>query len=246
MLQNCPIHRLVTAACTIALAFAPAFLHADSLGFSQTNLVSDIPRSGRQYRPQPQEPLGRRLFGDIAVLDLRSRDWTRHSVQRRRSPSIAWSSPSREAPLAPTGPTGMVFSNIAGQFLLTNGSAATFIFDNLNGIDLRLEWRQQARPRRSNGLDSRRYLHWPRPGNATGGSGTLLYAADSAGGIDVFDSGWARRHQHGIRGKFSRLRPSRNGPRSRSTSRTSAATSTSPTPSSGPRWRSSCRAASRG
>ena len=43
MPKNQPISRLATALCTIALAFAPTFLHADSLGFTQTNLVSDVP-----------------------------------------------------------------------------------------------------------------------------------------------------------------------------------------------------------
>ena len=58
MPQNQPISRLATAMGTLALAFAPTFLQADSLGFTQTNLVSDIPGKAANTDPNLKNPWG--------------------------------------------------------------------------------------------------------------------------------------------------------------------------------------------
>ena len=56
MPQHQSISRLTTAICTIALAFAPTFLHADS--FTQTNLVSNVPGLAANTDPNLKNPWG--------------------------------------------------------------------------------------------------------------------------------------------------------------------------------------------
>ena len=163
MLQNCPIHRLVTAACTIALAFAPAFLHADSLGFSQTNLVSDIPNLAANTDPNLKNPWGVAFSATSPFWTSDQRTGLSTLYNAAGAPQcLVVTVPGSATP--PTGPTGMVFSNIAGQFLLTNGNASDLHLRQSERIDLRMEWRQQAR-QDSDGLNPRRYLHRPRTGS---------------------------------------------------------------------------------
>ena len=56
MPKNHSVLRLVNTACTIALAFTPALLHADS--FTQTNLVSDIQGLANNTDPNLKNPWG--------------------------------------------------------------------------------------------------------------------------------------------------------------------------------------------
>src|SRR3979411_2864998 len=122
MPQNQPISRLATALCTLALAFAPTFLHADS--FTQTNLVSDIPGLAANTDPNLKNPWG-------VAFSAPSPFWT--SDQRTGLSTLYNAAgvpqglvvtiPGSATP--PSGPTGMVFNNLAGLFPV-NGTAATF------------------------------------------------------------------------------------------------------------------------
>ena len=175
MLQNRPIDRLVTAACTIALAFAPAFLHADSLGFTQTNLVSDVPGLAANTDPNLKNPWGVAFSATSPFWTSDQRTGLSTLYNAAGAPqSLVVTVPGSATP--PTGPTGMVFSNIAGQFLLTNGSAATFIFDNLNGSIS--GWNGGAGTTAIPMASTPGAIYTGLAQAATGGS-NFLYAADS-------------------------------------------------------------------
>ncbi len=198
MLQNCPIHRLVTAACTIALAFAPAFLHADSLGFSQTNLVSDIPNLAANTDPHLKNPWGVAFSATSPFWTSDQRTGLATLYNAAGAPKgLVVTVPGSATP--PTGPTGMVFSNIAGQFLLTNGNAATFIFDNLNGSIS--GWNGAAGTTAVQMASTPGAIYTGLAQAATGGS-NFLYAADSTGRINVFNSGWTDVTNTAFAGKF--------------------------------------------
>ena len=187
MPQNQPISRLATAMATLALAFAPTLLHADSLGFTQTNLVSDIPGKAANTDPNLKNPWG-------VSFSATSPFWTSDQGTGLATlynnagvpQGLVVTVPGSAAP--PTGPTGQVFSNISGQFLV--GSApATFIFDNLNGSIS--GWNA--------GAGTTAVVEHTTAGaiytglaQASNNTGTFLYAANSApgGGINVFASNW--------------------------------------------------------
>jgi uncharacterized protein (TIGR03118 family) len=185
MPQNQPISRLATALCTLALALAPICLHADS--FSQTNLVSDIPGMAANTDPNLKNPWG-------VAFSATSPFWTSDQGTGLATlysatgvpNALVVTIPGSAAP--PTGPTGMVFSNISGQFLV-GAAPATFIFDNLNGTIS--GW--------NGGAGTTAVVEHTTTGaiytglaQATNSNGTFLYAANSApgGGINVFSSTW--------------------------------------------------------
>jgi uncharacterized protein (TIGR03118 family) len=184
MQQIQPISRLATAACAIALALAPACIHADSLGFTQTNLVSDIPGKAANTDPNLKNPWG-------VAFSATSPFWTSDQVTGLATLYNAAGTPQGlvvTIPGAPSGPTGMVFSNVGGSFLV--GTApATFIFDTLNGT--LLGWNGGA------GTTAMQMASTPGAiytglAEASNGAGTFLYAANSAPGghINVFNSTW--------------------------------------------------------
>jgi uncharacterized protein (TIGR03118 family) len=195
MPQNQPISRLATAVATLALAVAPTFLHADS--FTQTNLVSDIQGLAANTDPNLKNPWG-------VAFSATSPFWTSDQgtglatlYNAAGTPQgLVVSIPGSATP--PSGPTGMVFSNLTGQFPV-NGTAATFIFDTLNGT--LAGWNGSA------GTAAVQMASTPGAiytglAQATNGSGTFLYAANSApgGGINVFSSTWAPTN---LTGSFS-------------------------------------------
>jgi uncharacterized protein (TIGR03118 family) len=186
MLQNQPISRLATAISTLALAFAATYIHADS--FTQTNLVSDIPGLAANTDPNLKNPWG-------VAFSATSPFWT--SDQRTGLSTLYNAAgvpqglvvtiPGSATP--PSGPTGMVFSNVAGSFPV-NGTPATFIFDTLNGT--LLGWNGSA------GTTAVQMAATPGAiytglAEASNGASTFLYAANSAPGgqINVFNSAWA-------------------------------------------------------
>jgi uncharacterized protein (TIGR03118 family) len=188
MPKNQPISRLATAMCTIALAFAPTFLHADSLGFTQTNLVSDVPGMAANTDPNLKNPWGVSFSATSPFWASDQRTGLATLYNAAGTPQgLVVTIPGSATP--PTGPTGQVFSNVGGSFLV-GAAPATFIFDNLNGTIS--GW--------NGGAGTTAVVEHTTPGaiytglaQATNGSGTFLYAANSApgGGINVFSSTWA-------------------------------------------------------
>jgi uncharacterized protein (TIGR03118 family) len=186
MPQNLPIFCLATAIGTIALAFAPAFLHADS--YTQTNLVSNVPGLAANTDPNLKNPWG-------VAFSATSPFWTSDQgtglstlYNAAGAPQgLVVTIPAGATP--PNGPTGMVFSNVTGLFPV-NGTAATFIFDTLHGQ--LLGWNGSA------GTTAVQMASTPGAiytglAEASNGISTFLYAANAAPGghIDVFNSAWA-------------------------------------------------------
>jgi len=185
MPQHQPISRLATTMGALALAFAATFIHADS--FSQTNLVSDVPGLAANTDPNLKNPWG-------VAFSATSPFWTSDQVTGLATLYNAAGTPQGlvvtipgSAP--PSGPTGMVFSNVTGLFPV-NGTAATFIFDTLNGTIL--GWNGSA------GTTAVQMAATPGAiytglAEASNGTSTFLYAANSAPGghINVFNSTWA-------------------------------------------------------
>jgi uncharacterized protein (TIGR03118 family) len=192
-----PISPLAKTMCTLALALAPACLHADS--FTQINLVSDVPGLAANTDPNLKNPWG-------VAFSATSPFWTSDQATGLSTlyngagtpQGLVVTIPGPSSP--PTGPTGMVFSNITNQFTITGGAAATFIFDTLNGTIL--GW--------NGGAGTTAVVEVTTPGavytglaqGASGGS-NFLYAANSAGGIDVFNSSWANLDSTTFAGKFT-------------------------------------------
>jgi uncharacterized protein (TIGR03118 family) len=194
MPQNQPISLCATALCTFALALAPTCLHADS--FTQTNLVSNVPGLAANTDPNLRNPWG-------VAFSATSPFWTSDQAS---GVSTLYGATGTPVPLVvtipgpstpPAGPTGIVFSNLAGQFTVNGGNAATFIFDTLNGTIL--GW--------NGGTTASVEVTTPGAiytGLAQGsvGSSNFLYAADSTGRINVFDSTWASVSNTTFAGKF--------------------------------------------
>jgi uncharacterized protein (TIGR03118 family) len=187
MPQNQPISRLATAMGTLALALAATYLHADSLGFSQTNLVSDVPGLAANTDPNLKNPWG-------VSFSATSPFWTSDQGTGLSTLYNAAGTPQAlvvtiPGGAPPSGPTGQVFSNVAGSFLV-GAAPATFIFDNLNGTIS--GWNA--------GAVTTAVVEHTTPGaiytglaEASNATGTFLYAANSApgGGVNVFSSTWA-------------------------------------------------------
>jgi uncharacterized protein (TIGR03118 family) len=199
MPQNHPIFRLATAMGLLALAFTATFVHADSLGYSQTNLVSDVPNMAANTDPNLKNPWG-------VAFSATSPFWTSDQGTGLATlynatgvpQGLVVTVPGSAAP--PTGPTGQLFNNVGGSSLssfLVGAAPATFIFDTLNGTIL--GW--------NGGAGTTAQVMAATPGavytglaQASNSSGNFLFAANSsAGRIDVFDSSW---HLTGLSGTF--------------------------------------------
>jgi uncharacterized protein (TIGR03118 family) len=197
MPKNQPISRLATALCTIALAFAPTFLHADSLGFTQTNLVSNVPGLAANTDPNLKNPWGVSFSATSPFWSSDQGTGVSTLYNAAGNPqALVVTIPGSATP--PTGPTGQVFSNVGGSFLV-GAAPATFIFDNLNGTIS--GWNA--------GAGTTAVVEHTTPGaiytglaQATNATGTFLYAANSApgGAINVFSSTWAPAN---LAGSFS-------------------------------------------
>ena len=128
MPHNRPISRLATAIPAIAMALATTCIHADS--YTQTNLVSDIPGLAANTDPNLKNPWG-------VSFSATSPFWTADQATGLSTLYNAAGVPqalvvSIPVGAPPSGPTGAVFGNVTGSFLV-NGTPATFIFDTLNG-----------------------------------------------------------------------------------------------------------------
>jgi uncharacterized protein (TIGR03118 family) len=199
MPQNLQLSRLATTLGTLALAFTATYSHADSLGYSQTNLVSDIQGMAANTDPNLKNPWG-------VAFSATSPFWTSDqatglaTLYNAGAPQgLVVTIPGATAP--PTGPTGMVFSNITGQFPV-NGTAATFIFDTLNGT--LLGWNGSAGTTAVQMASTAGAIYTGLASGSAAGS-NFLYAANSGPGgrIDVFNSSWTNVTGTTFAGKFT-------------------------------------------
>ena len=176
--------RLVNAACTIALAFTSVYSHADS--FVQTNLVSDIPGMAANTDANLKNPWGVSFSATSPfwVADQATGLSTLYNGAGAPQ-SLVVTIPG--SAIGPSGPTGTVFNAAATGFNV--GSAkATFIFDNLNGTIS--GWNGGAGTTAQVEVTTVGAIYTGLA-QASTASGTFLYAANSVGGIDEFDSSWA-------------------------------------------------------
>ena len=200
MPQNLPLSRLATALGTLALTFAATYTHADTLGYTQTNLVSDVPNLAANTDPNLKNPWG-------VAFSATSPFWNSDQVTGVATlynaagvpQALVVTIPGSAAP--PTGPTGMVFSNISGQFLV-GSTAATFIFDNLNGTIS--GWNGGAGTTAVQMAATAGAIYTGLASGSAGGS-NFLYAANSGPGgrIDVFNSSWTNVTGTTFAGKFT-------------------------------------------
>jgi uncharacterized protein (TIGR03118 family) len=157
-----------------------------SAPFRQTNLVSDIPGLAANLDPSLVNPWGisHSATSPFWVSDQGTNKSTLYNGFGVPQALVVTTPPVNPPP---TGPTGQVFANIAGNFL-DGGAPATFIFATLSGtIDA---WNS------GNGTTAAVAHTTPGAvytGLAIGNNGAnLLYAANfGAGHIDVFNSSFA-------------------------------------------------------
>jgi uncharacterized protein (TIGR03118 family) len=183
MFRHHSISRFVKTACVIALAFASAYLRADSATFTQTNLVSDVPGLANTTDPHLQNPWGVSFAATSPfwVSNQANGTSTLYDGAGNINPLVVTIPPGATPP---SGPTGQVFNGGPG-FLLGNGNPSVFIFDTLNGTIA--GWNGGTSATQMASTPGAVYTGLAR--NTSGGS-TFLYAADSAGQIHVFNSSW--------------------------------------------------------
>ena len=183
MLQHQPVSRLATAISTLLL-LGTTFLHADSLGFIQTNLVSDVPGLAANTDPNLKNPWG-------IAFSATSPFWTSDQVTGLSTLYNAAGTPQAlvvtiPGGAPPSGPTGMVFSSLPGSFLV-NGNPAAFIFDTLNGT--LAGWNGGTSATQMAATPGAIYTGLAE---ASAGGSNFLYAANAAPGghVNVFNSQW--------------------------------------------------------
>jgi uncharacterized protein (TIGR03118 family) len=150
--------------------------------YYQTNLVSDLPALAATTDPKLKNPWGVAFSptSPFWISNQGSGTSTLYDGAGNKEPltvTIPGSTP-------PSGPTGQVFAGGSG-FTLSNGKAASFIFDTLNGtID---GWNGTAGTTAIQMSFTKGAIYTGLALGASGGS-NYLYAADSTGQIRVFNS----------------------------------------------------------
>jgi uncharacterized protein (TIGR03118 family) len=188
------IPRLAAAAAGIlVLLLSPALLSADP--YFQTNLTSDVPGLANVTDPNLVNPWGMAFSATSPfwVADQGVALSTLYNGTGAITPIVV-SIPG--GPTPPFGPTGVVNNSTTG-FALPGGAAAHFIFDTLNGTIA--AW--------ASGTAATTMVTTPGAiytGLALGASGgnSYLYAANSIGSINVFDSSFNNVTATTFAGKF--------------------------------------------
>ena len=183
---------LARVAGAFLLALSPAILSAND--YSQLNLVSDVPGLAAVDDSHLVNPWGVSFTATSPfwVSDQGAGVATLYNGAGAITPIIV-NIPGGTAPL--TGPTGTV-ANSTTSFLV-GGTASHFIFDTLGGtIDA---WASGSTASVMNTTSGAIYTGLAQ---ATVGSSTYLYAADSTGQIRVFDSSFNQVTSTTFAGKF--------------------------------------------
>jgi uncharacterized protein (TIGR03118 family) len=183
-----------TAVLAASAMFATPLTLADT--FVQTNLVSDIPGVAAHTDSNLVNPWGVSFSGTSPFWVSNQGTGTSTLYDGAGNANqLVVSIPGSAS--GPSGPTGQVFNSSGAGFLI-NGTSARFIFDNLNGTIS--GW---------NGVGTNAVVEVPSTGaiftglafNSTGGA-NFLYAADSTGKVQVFDSTWTNVTGTTFAGKF--------------------------------------------
>ncbi len=187
--------RFAKVVCAISLTSASGFLLADT--FTQINLVSDVPGLAVSTDAHLKNPWGVSFTptSPFWVSNQGSGTSTLYNGAGAIVPLVVTIPPGAHPP---TGPTGQVFNNSSG-FLVNNAAAATFIFATLQGT--LAAW--------NGSVGTTAVQEASTPGaiytglaQATSAGSPYLYAADSTGHINVFDSNWGNVTGTTFSGKF--------------------------------------------
>jgi uncharacterized protein (TIGR03118 family) len=192
------ILRFTQTTCAIALAITPASVLADS--YAQTNLVSNVPGLAVTTDPNLKNPWGvsSSATSPFWVSDQGTGVSTLYNGAGTITPLVV-TIPG--AIVGPSGPTGQVFNNSTG-FLINKGTAASFIFDTLNGTIA--AWNGAQGTTAVTQANSPGAIFTGLAQATTNGS-TFLYAANAGpgGNIQVFDSTWTNVTNTTFAGKFT-------------------------------------------
>jgi uncharacterized protein (TIGR03118 family) len=193
MSQQFSVDRFVKVACMLALALASTYSHADS--FTQTNLVSDIPGLANSTDPNLKNPWGVSFTATSPFWVSNQGTGTSTLYDGAGNiNALVVTIPGSATP--PSGPTGQVANSSSTGFLV-NGAASHFIFDNLNGTIA--AWGSGTTAVQTVSTPGAVYTGLAQ---GTSNGSTYLYAADSTGHVNVFDSNWNNVSGTTFAGKF--------------------------------------------
>ncbi len=203
MLKHLPINRLGKTACVIVLAFVPACLHADE--FEQINLVANTPGLAANTDPNLVNPWGLSFSATSPfwVADQGSGLSTLYNAAGTPN-SLVVTIPGSATP--PTGPTGTVFNAAGTGTFLVGATAASFIFDNLNGTISAWNAGAGTVAQVEATTPGASYTGLAQATTTGPGGATYIYAANSnstSGSIQVFNSSWTNVTATTFAGKFS-------------------------------------------
>jgi uncharacterized protein (TIGR03118 family) len=203
MLKYLPINRLGKAACIIALAFAPTFLHADE--FEQINLVANTPGTAANTDPNLINPWGLSFSATSPfwAADQGSGLSTLYSGTGAIN-SLVVTVPGSAT--GPSGPTGTVFNGAGTGTFLVGATAASFIFDNLNGTISAWNAGAVTTAQVEATTPGASYTGLAQATTTGPGGATYIYAANSnstTGSIQVFNSNWTNVTATTFAGKFT-------------------------------------------
>jgi uncharacterized protein (TIGR03118 family) len=167
-------------------------LSAATTAFFQTNLTSDIPGMAANTDANLKNPWGM-SFSATSPFWASDQGAGKSTLYNPAGvpQALVVTIPSG----IPPGPTGTVFSNIAGNFLLPVGTGtvpapATFLFDTLSGTIA--GWNGAQGTTAATTFTAPAGTSFTGLAIANNGAGNFLYAADFANGaIDVFNSSFA-------------------------------------------------------
>jgi uncharacterized protein (TIGR03118 family) len=163
--------------------------------FYQTNLVSDVPGLAQNMDLSLRNPWGVAFSptSPFWISNQGSGTSTLYDGAGNKIP-LTVSIPGSSTP--PSGPTGQVFAGGSG-FTLSNGSAASFIFDTLNGT---IDGWNGAAGMTAIQMSSTKGAIYTGLALANSGGSNYLYAADSTGQIRVFNTSF---HATSLAGNFT-------------------------------------------
>jgi len=177
-------------------------------GYLQTNIVSDLASEAPNVDPNLKNPWGMSFSGTSPF-------WVSNQVTGTSTLYNALGNPVKQAltvtiPTAgigpPTGPTGQVVNSTASDFLIPAPGGTTvkssFLFATLDGTI------QGWNPGSNAGMNAAEPVatvagaHFTGLALASSGGANFLYAANAAGGIDVFDAHFTNVTGTTFAGKF--------------------------------------------
>ena len=168
--------RLVVAVFALAAMALPAIARADV--FLQTNLVSDVPGLAAVTDPNLKNAWGISESGSSPF-------WVSNEVTNKAT-LYNTAGAIQGLVVSVPSPTGQVFNSTGSSFVLSDGTAATFIFASLNGTIL--GWNAGAGTTAL--LAATAGASYDGLALGTSAQGNVLYAANNngAGSIDVYNS----------------------------------------------------------